>query len=444
MGKQKTHEEFCKEVFDLVEDEYIILSKYINANIHIDIKHNKCNYEYKVKPAMFLSGRRCPKCGNRLKYTTETFGTKVKSISNNEYEVLGEYINNKTKIKIKHLICKHEWDVRPNDFLKGNRCPQCAGNIKKTTEQFKEEVYQLVNNEYFVLGEYINNHTDILMKHNICNSEYMILPSSFLSDTRCPTCNKIRQISRNKLGTKMHDQYCNEIYDLYGDKYTILNEYINCKINIKVQHNECNNIFYTNPQYLLKTNVCPNCSGLIKKTTEYFKEEVKLLTNNEYCVLGEYVNSSTNILIKHNICGNEFLVTPNSFLSGKSGCHICNNKSKGENKIKYILDINNILFKPQYSFKDCKNITQLRFDFGLLNSNYNLVGLIEYQGIQHYEPIEYWGGQKHLEYVQCNDNIKYEYCIKNNIPLLRIPYWEFDNIEIILDNFLKEVINEVA
>ena len=61
---------------------------------------------------------------------------------------------------------------------------------------------------------------------------------------------------------------------------------------------------------------------------------------------------------------------------------------------------------------------------------------IEYDGQQHFEPNEYFGGQKHFNILKRHDNIKDEYCQDNKIKLVRIPYWDFDNIENILANEL--------
>ena len=91
----------------------------------------------------------------------------------------------------------------------------------------------------------------------------------------------------------------------------------------------------------------------------------------------------------------------------------------------------NILFKRQYRFNECKNIFQLPFDFYL--QNYNTC--IEYDGEQHYYPIDYFGGEEGLTKRQQNDEIKNNFCKENNIGLLRIKYDQ--DIKLVLDNFFK-------
>lgn len=80
------------------------------------------------------------------------------------------------------------------------------------------------------------------------------------------------------------------------------------------------------------------------------------------------------------------------------------------------------------------------FDFAIIDNNEKVTTLIEYDGRQHFEPISDFGGEEGFKITQNNDSIKNKYCKNNNIPLLRIPYWDFDNIELILNNFLYEIL----
>ena len=72
------------------------------------------------------------------------------------------------------------------------------------------------------------------------------------------------------------------------------------------------------------------------------------------------------------------------------------------------------------------------FDFYL--PAYNLC--IEFDGEQHFKSIKHFGGEKRLSIQKIKDNIKTEYCKNNNIKLLRIPYYDFNNIEKILEKIL--------
>ena len=136
-------------------------------------------------------------------------------------------------------------------------------------------------------------------------------------------------------------------------------------------------------------------------------------------------------------CGHEWQATIGNRTFNNTGCLRCY-ESKGEKAIANYLTKNNIEFKSEYKFKSCKNKRSLPFDFYVKNK------LIEYQGIQHYEPITFGGNKNNaieksierLKAIQFNDKIKKEWCKTNNIPLLEIHYSDFDNIEIILNNFI--------
>ena len=169
-----------------------------------------------------------------------------------------------------------------------------------------------------------------------------------------------------------------------------------------------------------------------KKTNEEFKKEVHDLVENEYTVLGEYINNSTKIKIKHNKCDYEYEVRPRDFLQGYR-CPKCN-ESKGEKIISKWLDKNLIKYEKEKKFPDCKYKKELRFDFYL--EDYNIC--IEYDGIQHFRPKSFGGQNKDKEFklTQIRDNIKTKYCEDNNIKLIRIKYTDYDNIEKILNKLI--------
>lgn len=117
--------------------------------------------------------------------------------------------------------------------------------------------------------------------------------------------------------------------------------------------------------------------------------------------------------------------------------------SKGEQKIKEILSFLQINFKQQYTFENLKSNKgyNLKFDFGILDANQKLLCLIEFQGKQHYEIIPQWRDENKFLIQQENDNLKRKYCQKYNIPLIEIPYWDFNKID---EKYLKEKINEYS
>ena len=136
-------------------------------------------------------------------------------------------------------------------------------------------------------------------------------------------------------------------------------------------------------------------------------------------------------------CGEICIKPYNDLKKGKSvNCPSCAQKSKAEEHIKRILIDNNInfIYNKEY-FKDLiGNNGILRYDFILLQNNVPY-RLIEYDGPQHYYPIDYFGGEERFKLQQKYDELKNEYAKKNNIPLIRIPYTEKN---ITLDLILSE------
>ena len=100
--------------------------------------------------------------------------------------------------------------------------------------------------------------------------------------------------------------------------------------------------------------------------------------------------------------------------------------SRGEIKIEDILKSAGLIFREEYSFNDLVSLTgrPLRFDFAVFDDEGEIDFLIEFQGIQHYEPKEKFGGIQGLKKQQYNDMQKRVYCKKHNIPLVIIPYWD--------------------
>jgi hypothetical protein len=121
------------------------------------------------------------------------------------------------------------------------------------------------------------------------------------------------------------------------------------------------------------------------------------------------------------ICGNLFTALPAKINNGHITSCGCRIQSSGEEYIAYVLKEFNINFIPQYKFDDCKFKYVLRFDFAIIKNN-KILGLIEYDGKQHFEPIDFFGGVDGFKESKERDQIKNTYCNLHDIPLLRLPY----------------------
>lgn len=133
-------------------------------------------------------------------------------------------------------------------------------------------------------------------------------------------------------------------------------------------------------------------------------------------------------------CGNYCEVTLSDLVTGNTQSCGCQQMSHGERLIFDLLTQYQISFVPQKTFNDCRYYRKLPFDFYL--ENYNVV--IEYDGEQHFRPVDFFGGEEEFNIRKKRDEIKTNYCIKHNIHLIRIPYYfTKDEIQDIILNILS-------
>lgn len=188
---------------------------------------------------------------------------------------------------------------------------------------------------------------------------------------------------------------------------------------LRVKHNKCGNVYKVTPNHFLLGIRCPYCSSKASKTNDEFKQEIFNLVGDEYTFLDIYVNAYTKLRVKHNKCGNIYEVAPKHFLHQGTRCPYCNT-SKGEVIINKILKSLGIKYEYQKTFDDLKDTGLLSYDFYIPDQNI----LIEYQGMQHYQPIDYFGGATRFEYQQKHDKLKSDYAKGNGYKLIAVPYTE--------------------
>lgn len=255
---------------------------------------------------------------------------------------------------------------------------------------------------------------------------------------------KLEKTAELKVDLK-HQEFLKRMQDTFGDKYTVLGKFYNVSTPVLIRHNECGYEWSPYPSHLFSDQSrCPQCSGKVPYTNESFNKILKEKYNGEYELIGEIKRANLGATIRHNLCGRERKVIPSNFLDGRGFCTFCyENKSTGENAVNEFLVEKNVNFTTQYSFEDCKNLSRLRFDFVIFNKDSDLICLIEFDGVQHFKPIGYFGGEEGFLKQQEKDKIKNEYCKENNIPLLRIPHWEAENVSSIITDFLSELNHEI-
>lgn len=380
--------------------------------------------------------------------TQETFVKEVFDMYGNEYSVLGEYKTAKTPIEIKHNVCGNIFKITPSNFLCGRQCPLHKNDrITKHNitplKTIKKQLHNLVGNEYT-----IDNYTMVSKKatftHNICGNEFEMIVDNFINGgSRCPKCSSKNAGEKKR---KSPEQFKKEFYELANDEYELLSEYSTCNNKIKIKHKKCGTIYWATPNAYLNGTRCPNKNCItekivskIAKDDETFKKEIEEKYYGEYIPLDEYTRAINKIRFLHIKCRKISLHTPHFALNKNTIglCKYCDIPTKGEKRIIDFLDANHISYKFQHMYDDLFGTggKLLSYDFYL--PNYNL--LIEYQGEFH-DVTAYKQTNEELKKQQEHDRRKREYAKSHNIELLEIWYWDFDNIEKILQDSLEDIV----
>ena len=118
-------------------------------------------------------------------------------------------------------------------------------------------------------------------------------------------------------------------------------------------------------------------------------------------------------------CGTEKVVSGHAMKKGDIISCGCSKRSIGEMTIEQLLLENNLFYKSEYIFPD---LPRLRYDFVIFDENQNPIRIIEYDGEQHFKPVDYFGGEKRFQQQIINDAIKNQYAFDHNIPIVRFPY----------------------
>jgi len=339
--------------------------------------------------------------------------------------------NNRIKLKLNCNKDNHTWDVFYYSFVNNKTgCPRCAGQIKYNTEINKNINNRLIEidaklNDIFI---YKNCYSKLEIKCNKDNHIWSVSYTNFVnSETGCPKCSGKIKLSQ-EIAEKNILERCKEINCTLLDKV----DYKNNKTRFKLKCNKDNHIWETTYYNFVNSKKgCPKCKGNLKLTQEQAEEKVfnrcKIMNYNLLNSFNYTTNSKTVLKLKCNKDNHIWNPTYYNFINKNSNCPKCNS-SKGELRIESFLKDNKLEYKTQKIFKDCKNIGYLKFDFYI--PKYNTC--IEFDGIQHFKSFNFFGGIKKLNENIKRDNIKKLYCKNNNITLIRIPYYEINNIENIL------------
>jgi Zn finger protein HypA/HybF involved in hydrogenase expression len=239
MPRKKTNEEFLKQVYEQVGNKYIFLEEYKGAQKEIKVRHNcnKCNhYEYMITPDKFLNSKnKCPKCSNNRKKTTEEYKKEIYNLVGDEFTVLTEYKGYNKKFLMRHNCKKcnnYEWLTSPIIFKEYTYCPYCKNNFYEIKFP-KEELILNLQKKKFEL-----NRTP--HEKDMNNPSYLIYAKTFGSWN-----NALKEAGFNTNNIKKYTD--EEIINLYIELCVKLNKIANI--------NDVKKYYKNNEMYFLWINI---------------------------------------------------------------------------------------------------------------------------------------------------------------------------------------------
>jgi very-short-patch-repair endonuclease len=350
----------------------------------------------------------------------EEFIRRANERHNFKYDYsLVDFVNLNTKVII---ICKEHgmFIQRPNAHSghQGQGCRKC--NQPKPNLLSKEDFISRSNLKHNFKYDYsLVDYKDSKTKVKIICKEHGIFeqnPLSHYTKHGCRKCSNSCKIGKNK---RYYIERANEKHNFKYD-YSLLPETLKsyekvsiiCKKGHIFEQNMRDHIGSVNS----RSNGCKFCSQPCYDTESFIRLSNEKHGNKYDYSKTIYTTQKKKVIITCPRHG-DFLQKPSNHYHLGRGCRRCG-ESKGEMEIRKWLESKNIEFKKEHTFEDCINFGRLRFDFYL--PKYNIC--IEFDGLQHFKPVEQFGGIEEFERVKQRDSFKNQYCLSKNIKLIRINY----------------------
>lgn len=387
--------------------------------------------------------------GYKFTKFSDLFDVKVKDLNKDSNEKVEVYCDDCGK----KMITPYR---NYNRIVKANgayRCRKCnapyvskiriENNTEKMIKVFNELSKKIGCKSLATTDDYRGVNNPLPLMCQIHGKQFLSI-SQLRTGCMCPKCGS----EKRRLGTT---RTIDEVNEIVSSKHNniLLNkqEYINGNVrNMKIQCGICNNVFITSiTSYKHSNGYCPLCAK--KVNTDQRKLSIASIKNiatfNGKCYVvnpEEYHDIyAKNLEFICTCCGKHFVNNLANYKCGYGVCPKCSHRvSRGEYIIANILEQYNIRFEQEKRFDECRDQKPLPFDFFIPSKNL----LIEFDGEQHYKKMRTFDTDESFAKRQYHDKLKTEFCKNSKIDLLRIPYWEIENISKILSNKLNLKINE--
>lgn len=346
-----------------------------------------------------------------------------------------QYINKRSNITVRCPI-HGEFTSMAGGFMETKYgCPKCGheqSNQKRMTSQedYISKIKIAYNSKYDCSKVVYKGSKDKITLVCPKHGEFQIRADNF--NANCPKCSQ--SYKRN------HEEFVQELKEKFPSIEIIEGKFETVRSILTFKCSECGNMWESTPAHILASKYgCSKCAHVNAKIPNRMKSEDFLKKIREISpeieILSEYTTSRNRIKCRCSKCNNEWNPKAIYLLQGYK-CPKCSKQNRGfrnEQVIINYLNNKNINFICQFKItKPFEGRNYIEIDFYL--PDYNL--FIEYNGKQHYVPIEYFGGEIAFKNrVKRDENLR-NYCKENNINLLEIRYDQ--NIEEKLDEYFNK------
>ena len=233
-----------------------------------------------------------------------------------KYVVNDPYINSQTKISFTHTVCNHTFQMSPNKFMQGRRCPRCSGVERYTTATYKAYIEEKTDGKWSIASAYVSNKEPLEFLCTECMSIHKMTPHLFVNTSSNPKCScgnprPTKDVFNRTTKTKLTKEIVQTRIDAkFGrGEYILQGEYINSMTPMSVLHTKCGVVTQKRVNAMMHHGEgCLECSGLkpimhtisdipISQSTAYGRNELVRFLLELYNDADEVYPGSSGIII---------------------------------------------------------------------------------------------------------------------------------------------------
>ena len=240
-----------KERFSAAIDGAYTLLSPLREDI-VELKCCSCGNYFLSTPERIRSAWGCPTCDSTLDHVS-LFQRLFRASAQDDYELCSDFQSMNQPIRVFHKACGREYEISAKEFLEhGSRC-RCEYALGEAEVQAQLD---LIGN--FKVQNYKSTVKPITIFHQDCGNTFHVMYHIFLKTPRCRVCQR-----KKADHFKPESEFLQNVADLVGDEYTVLEPYTASKIPISIRHNPCGIIQKYAPKHFLDGQRCRVCKRRI-------------------------------------------------------------------------------------------------------------------------------------------------------------------------------------